>query len=144
MNSWFHDLFGVEKPIVAMVHLPGLPGRPRHDRTVSMQQVAEAVVADVQALQGAGVDGLLFCNEADLPYQLHVGAEAAAAMASIIGQVRREVQRPFGVNLVWDPVRVAGGGTGHRRVLRARGVHRRVRERPRADATGLRLDRRLP
>ena len=103
MLEGFRELFGVEKPVIAMVHLPGLPGRPRHDRSLSMQQVAESVVADVRALQAAGVDGLLFCNESDLPYQLRVGAEAAAAMASIVGQVRREVQRPFGVNLVWDP-----------------------------------------
>src|ERR1700684_669979 len=86
-----------------MAHLPALPGRPRHDRSTSVQQIAESVVADVRALQTAGVDGLLFCNAADLPYALRVSAEAAAAMASIVGQVRREVQRPFGVNLVWDP-----------------------------------------
>ena len=50
------------------------------------------------------MDGLLFCNEADLPYQLGVQPEAAAAMAAVIGAVRREISRPFGVNLVWDPV----------------------------------------
>ncbi len=50
------------------------------------------------------MDGLLFCNEADLPYQLGVGPEAVAAMAAVIGAVRREISRPFGVNLVWDPV----------------------------------------
>jgi membrane complex biogenesis BtpA family protein len=101
--SWFRDLFAVEKPIIAMVHLPALPGRPRHDRSTTMEQVVESVVADVRALQEAGVDGLLFCNEADLPYQLRVGAEVAAAMAAVIGQVRRELSRPFGVDLVWDP-----------------------------------------
>ena len=50
------------------------------------------------------MDGLLFCNEADLPYQLGVGPEAVAAMAAVIGAVRAEISRPFGVNLVWDPV----------------------------------------
>lgn len=103
MSAWFLDLFGVDKPIIAMVHLPALPGRPRHRRTTSMQQVVESVLADVTALQHAGVDGLLFCNEADLPYQLRVGAEAAAAMAAVIGEVRAELRRPFGVDLVWDP-----------------------------------------
>jgi membrane complex biogenesis BtpA family protein len=97
------ELFGVEKPIIAMVHLPALPGRPRHDRATGMAHVVETVVTDLHALQAAGVDGLLFCNEADLPYQLAVGAEVAAAMASVIGQVRGEITRPFGVDLVWDP-----------------------------------------
>jgi membrane complex biogenesis BtpA family protein len=104
MTRLLHDLFGVDKPIIAMVHLPALPGRPRHDRASGLGPCVEAVAADLRALQAAGVDGLLFCNEADLPYQLSVGPEVAAAMASVIGQVRDEVSLPFGVDLVWDPV----------------------------------------
>jgi membrane complex biogenesis BtpA family protein len=104
MSSVLGDLFGVSKPIIAMVHLAALPGRPRHDREAGMRPVVDAVARDLAALQAAGVDGLLFCNEADLPYQLGVGPEAAAAMAAVIGEVRREISRPFGVDLVWDPV----------------------------------------
>jgi membrane complex biogenesis BtpA family protein len=104
MTSLLRDLFGVAKPVIAMLHLPGLPGRPRHDRQAGMRPVIETVARDVAALQDAGADGLLFCNEADLPYQIGVGPEAVAAMAAVIGAVRREISRPFGVNLVWDPV----------------------------------------
>ncbi len=104
MTSLLRDLFGVGKPVIAMLHLPALPGRPRHDRRAGMRPVIEAVARDLAALQDAGVDGLLFCNEADLPYQLGVGPEAVAVMAAVIGAVRREISRPFGVNLVWDPV----------------------------------------
>jgi membrane complex biogenesis BtpA family protein len=103
VKALLHDLFGVSKPIIAMVHLRGLPGRPRHGRSAGMQAIVDAVARDLAALQDAGVDGLLFCNEADLPYQLQVGEEAAAAMAAVIGEVRREITRPFGVDLVWDP-----------------------------------------
>lgn len=103
-SNLLKDLFGVAKPIIAMVHLPGLPGRPRHDRRAAVRAIADTVAADIGALQDAGVDGLLFCNEADLPYQLGVGPEAVAAMAAVIGAVRRELSTPFGVNLVWDPV----------------------------------------
>jgi uncharacterized protein len=104
MTSSFPDLFGVSKPIIAMVHLPALPGRPRHGKAGSVRQIADSVARDLDALQDAGVDGLLFCNEADLPYQLSVGAAAAAAMAAVIGEVRSEIRRPFGVDLVWDPI----------------------------------------
>jgi len=104
MMARLGGIFGVEKPIIAMVHLQALPGRPRHDRAAGMEAVVEAVAADLRSLQAAGVDGLLFCNEADLPYRLQVGPEASAAMAAVIGQVRREITRPFGVDLVWDPV----------------------------------------
>jgi uncharacterized protein len=104
MTAALLDLFGVSKPIIAMLHLPALPGRPRHDRRAGMRPLIETVAADLAALQDAGVDGLLFCNEGDLPYQLGVQAEAVAAMAAVIGAVRREISRPFGVNLVWDPI----------------------------------------
>lgn len=87
-----------------MLHLPALPGRPRHDPRAGIRPVIDAVARDLAALQDAGVDGLLFCNEADLPYQIGVGPEAVAAMAAVIGAVRCEISRPFGVNLVWDPV----------------------------------------
>jgi hypothetical protein len=98
------DLFGVSKPVIAMLHLPALPGRPRHDRRAGVRALIESVESDLAVLQAAGVDGLLFCNEGDVPYQLGVQPEAAAAMAAVIGAVRRDISRPFGVNLVWDPV----------------------------------------
>src|SRR5215472_9969427 len=100
MSPLLRDLFGVSKPVIAMVHLPALPGRPRHDREAGMRPITEAVARDLATLQDAGVDGLLFCNEADLPYQLGVGPEAAAAMAAVIGELRTAISRPFGVNLV--------------------------------------------
>jgi membrane complex biogenesis BtpA family protein len=103
MTALLRQLFGVSKPVIAMVHLRALPGRPRHDRAGGMRLITDAVRRDLRALQDAGVDGLLFCNEADLPYQLGVGPEATAAMAAVIGAVRAEISRPFGVNLVWDP-----------------------------------------
>jgi uncharacterized protein len=68
-----------------------------------MGLLVDTVARDLGALRAAGVDGLLFCNEADLPYLLKTGPEIAAAMASVIGQVRTEIFAPFGVNVVWDP-----------------------------------------
>jgi membrane complex biogenesis BtpA family protein len=97
------DLFGVRKPVVAMLHLPGLPGRPRHDRASGIGGIVDSIAHDLVALQTAGVDGFLFCNEADLPYQLEVGPEIPATMASVIAQLRTTIERPFGVDIVWDP-----------------------------------------
>ncbi len=59
---------------------------------------------DLHHLQDAGVDGLLFCNEKDLPYSFEAPAEIPATMAYIIGRLRDEVRIPFGVNILWDPV----------------------------------------
>jgi uncharacterized protein len=97
------DLFGTDKPVIAMLHARALPGRPRHDPAPGLKPVAEALARDLDALQRAGVDGLLFCNEADLPYQLQAGPEIAAAMAALIGELTNKIRIPFGVDVVWDP-----------------------------------------
>lgn len=104
MTSLLRDLFGVSKPVIAMVHLRALPGRPQHDRAAGLKPIIDSAARDVRALQEAGVDGLLFCNEADLPYQLTVGPAAVAAMAAVIAELKHEISLPFGVNLVWDPI----------------------------------------
>ncbi len=97
-------LFSVPKPVIAMVHFPALPGRPAYDAQGGLDAILARVRHDLRALQDAGVDGLLFCNEKDLPYSFEVAAEIPAAMAYIIGRVRDEVNVPFGVNILWDPL----------------------------------------
>ena len=96
-------IFGVAKPLIAMCHLRGLPGRPRHDAQAGMAGIYSALRDDVLALQQAGVDGLLFCNEHDLPYSVGVGVEVAAAQAAVIGRLHGDLRVPFGVDLLWDP-----------------------------------------
>jgi len=96
-------IFGIEKPLIAMCHLGGLPGRPRHDVAGGIDAVVEALRADVEVLQDAGVDGLLFCNENDLPYLTRVGTEVATAMTAAVTALRPEIRLPFGVDLLWDP-----------------------------------------
>ena len=96
--------FGVRKPVIAMLHLPGLPGRPWHDVSAGLGRVVDIVGRDLAVLQDAGVNGVMFCNEADLPYQLKVGPEIVASMAFVVGQLRRDVRVPFGVNLLFDAI----------------------------------------
>jgi membrane complex biogenesis BtpA family protein len=95
------DLFGVAKPVIAMAHFPALPGTPRHRRGTSVDELAESVRADVRHLLDGGVDAILFCNEDDRPYGLHVGPEVPATMAAVIADVR-PTDRPFGVDVLWD------------------------------------------
>lgn len=97
-------MFGVRQPVIAMLHFPGLPGRPRHNRPGGADHLVDVVGRDLESLQAAGVDGVLFCNEADLPYQLRVGPEIPSAMAAVIGQLRRDLRVPHGVNILWDAI----------------------------------------
>src|ERR1700729_1154254 len=94
--------FGTVKPVIAMLHFPALPGRPRHNRELGRSHLVDVVGRDLETLQGAGVDGVLFCNEADIPYQLAVGPEIPAAMAAVIGELHSSIRVPFGVNILWD------------------------------------------
>ena len=105
MTALLHQrLFGTGKPVIAMLHARALPGRPRHDTTRHLKPILDALARDLDALQTAGVDGVLFCNEADLPYRLRTGPETAAAMAALVGELSQEIHVPFGIDIVWDPV----------------------------------------
>jgi membrane complex biogenesis BtpA family protein len=102
MTMPLQERFGTVKPVIAMAHFPALPGRPRHDRGAGPARLLDTVGRDLEVLQDAGVDAVLFCNEADIPYQLEVGPEIPAAMAAVIGELRPSIRVPFGVNILWD------------------------------------------
>jgi len=101
--NWIHDLFGVQKPIIAMCHLRALPGDPGYDASKGLDFVLEKARTDLHALQAGGVDAVMFSNEYSTPYLLQVEPITHVTMARIIGELRREIQVPYGVNVLWDP-----------------------------------------
>jgi uncharacterized protein len=114
MSDLLQNLFGTAQPVIAMLHARALPGRPRHDVTKDLKNILDALARDLDVLQNSKVDGVLFCNEADLPYQLATGPEIAAAMAALIGELSKKIHVPFGIDIVWDPVAslAVAGATG--------------------------------
>ncbi len=102
--AWLQETFCVTKPVIGMVHVPALPGTPLARLDEPVGALLAAVRADVEALQGGGVDGLLFCNEHDRPYLLKVGPEIVAAMTRLVTEVLPSLRVPFGVDLLWDPL----------------------------------------
>lgn len=100
--SRFHAIFpSVSKPLIAMAHLPALPGAPLYDAAAGLPGAVAQVRRDVEVLLGAGFDSVLFCNENDRPYQLHAGLESAAAMTRLVTECRPD-GIPFGVDFLWD------------------------------------------
>lgn len=97
-------LFGCPKPVIAMLHLLPLPGRPLYDSKAGMMAIVEALRRDLDILQEGGVDGLLFCNEGDRPYSLRIDQAQSSAMAAVIGELRPHIHLPYGVDLLWDPL----------------------------------------
>ena len=100
----FQTVFGPGKPVIAMVHLPALPGAPLYDAETGVDGIVAAARADLAALQAAGVDAVMFGNENDRPYEFAVDAASTATMAYVIGRLRPEITVPFGVNVLWDPM----------------------------------------
>ena len=96
--------FGTKKPIIAMAHLGPLPGAPGHDRQGGMQKLIDDVAADIESLEAAGVDAIMFGNEGDRPYVLQAPPEGLAAMAAVVASLKPSIHVPLGVNYLWDPV----------------------------------------
>jgi len=120
--AWTSDLFGTDRPIIAMGHFKALPGDPGYDAAGGVDAVIAAARRDLAALQDGGVDGVMFSNEASLPYLTSVKTITVATMARIIGELRPEIRVPFGVNVLWDPrasldLAVATGATFVREIF---------------------------
>ena len=101
---WIEKLFGTPKPVIAMAHLPPLPGAPLYDAAGGMNAVIDATARDLEALQAGGVDAVMFGNEGDRPYLLNASPESLAAMAAAVSALKGALRVPFGVNYLWDPV----------------------------------------
>ena len=95
------EVFGVNKPVIAMAHLPAIPGSPRYDRSKGIEGILQSVSRDINILISGGVDGILFCNEDDRPYTFQAGFESVAVMTRVVCELRPDAI-PFGVDFLWD------------------------------------------
>ncbi|SNX54667.1 BtpA/SgcQ family protein [Thermoanaerobacterium sp. RBIITD] len=103
--NWVKELFGTNKPIIAMCHLRPLPGDPGYDKHGGMQKIVDEARKDLIALQDGGVDAVMFSNEFSMPYLTKVHTVTVACMARIIGELYKDITVPFGVNVLWDPIK---------------------------------------
>ncbi|HUZ65396.1 MAG TPA: BtpA/SgcQ family protein [Acetobacteraceae bacterium] len=92
------------KTVIGMVHLGALPGTPLYDAAGGFHRLLDAAIADIEALQAAGIDAVMFGNENDRPYSLAAPAAQLAAMSAVVAAARPAIRVPFGVNFLWDPV----------------------------------------
>jgi membrane complex biogenesis BtpA family protein len=103
MTQSLVKMFGVTKPVIAMAHLPALPGTPHHDAAAGVSGIVERVRADLRHLLAGGVDAVMFCNEDDRPYVFRADPASVAVMARVITELRPP-DRPFGTDFLWDPI----------------------------------------
>jgi predicted TIM-barrel enzyme len=62
------SILGADRAVVAMVHLPALPGSPR--ASLSPREIARHAVEEARALAADGFDAILIENMHDAPYLL--------------------------------------------------------------------------
>ena len=112
-----HELrlrFGVPRPVVAMIHLPALPGAPGFAPAQGRSPLAtvlERVRRDARILAEEGVDGLLVENFGDAPFHPgRVPPESVAALTLAVATARDEVGGlPVGVNVLRNDARSGVG-----------------------------------
>lgn len=98
----FHDLFPSRKPVIAMAHVPPLPGTPLYDEKAGVRGLVESVSRDLEMLLAADVDAVMFCNEGDRPYSFSAGYDGVSVMTRVVTELAPR-DRPFGVDFLWDP-----------------------------------------
>ncbi len=99
------ELFSIEKPIIAMIHLAPLPGAVTG--SASLEDVTTRAVHEARILSKVGFDALLLQNTGDVP-AAHDGDEATIAyMTRIAEMVKRNVDVPLGINVLMNGSRAA-------------------------------------
>jgi membrane complex biogenesis BtpA family protein len=95
-------LFGVfrtDKPVIGMLHLPGLPGSPGGNQ--DLDAIREWMLRDADALARGGVDALIIENYGDAPFfPGRVPRHTVAFMAVLAQEVVRRFPLPLGVNVL--------------------------------------------
>jgi uncharacterized protein len=102
MTSWLDDVFGVRKPVIAMLHLMALPGDPGYDTRGGMRAIIDRAKGELEALQAGGVDGVMISNEFSLPYLTRTEPITAISMARVTAELLPDIRVPYGVNVLWD------------------------------------------
>src|SRR5262249_32854611 len=103
-NRLTQSLFNVPRALIAMLHLPALPGSPRYQtdaKSTGPDAMAARAIDEARVYRDAGFHGLMIENMHDRPYlKGAVGPETVAAMAVIGREVRAAVPLPLGVQVL--------------------------------------------
>lgn len=92
-----------EDALVAMVHLPPLPGAP-NDEGASVEAIAERAVREARLLDEGGFDGILLQNANDHPPSRTIPPASLAAYACVAREVRAATALPLGVSVLKSDV----------------------------------------
>jgi hypothetical protein len=101
MNERFRRIFTAPKPLIAMAHVPPLPGTPLYDAKAGIPGLIDSLRSSVEILVDAGFDAVMFCNEGDRPYRFEGGYDGVAVMSRVIAESAPK-SIPYGADFLWD------------------------------------------
>lgn len=116
-RSALDTIFNIRIPLIGDIHLPPLPGTPRH-RGEPMTAIIDSAIRDAEAFAEGGMDGIILENHGDIPFlkPAEIGPEIIAAMSAIATKVGDAIGIPFGINLL------ANGSIGGLAIAKASGA----------------------
>ncbi|HUU85461.1 MAG TPA: BtpA/SgcQ family protein [Phycisphaerae bacterium] len=91
-------MFSPPRPfLVGMIHLPPLPGSPRHQ--LSLAGLTDHALRDARRLHEAGFGALLIENFGDVPFHGdRIESATIAAMGILAAEIRSATKLPVGIN----------------------------------------------
>ncbi|MCP2252118.1 hypothetical protein LY13_000857 [Prauserella aidingensis] len=116
------ELFGTDKVVIGVVHLPALPGSPHYTGT-PLADIRTFAVEEARAYLDGGCHGVVVENHWDIPFPKpgEHGYETAAAMGVVTAAVRDATDGGVGVSVLSNAAECAiasawSGGGGFVRV----------------------------
>lgn len=87
----------MSKRIIGVIHLPALPGSPKHELPVD--EIVKRAVRDAKALEG--VDALIIENFGDTPFTPGtVEPQVVSVLTRVAMEVRQAANLPVGINVL--------------------------------------------
>ncbi len=98
-------IFGKENNIIiGVIHLPPLLG---YKDFPGFERALENALADLAAFENAGVDGIIFENNYDIPHKICVDSSVASSMTFLGEKLRKATRLPLGVSVLWNDYQTA-------------------------------------
>ena len=92
-------LFGINKPVVGMIHVDALPGTPKYKGDV--ENIINSAMKEAMIYKNSGVDAIAIENMHDIPYlKRKVGPEIISLMSIIGREVKKVSQLPCGIQIL--------------------------------------------
>lgn len=92
-------LFGLEKPVIGMIHLTALPGTPKFKGTV--EEIIAKAMEEAYEYKKLGIPVLMIENMHDVPYVNRVsGPEITAVMSIILYEIKKQIGLATGIQIL--------------------------------------------